>query len=347
MMKETISIINLGPIEEIKDFEIKDINVFIGESASGKSTLMKAINLIYYKIKNELRNDNAYIYDFAHHWDDFDITYKNGTEAYNLKQSKSINISTGEQAILHTDNKDIEFKKDIGEKIFLSESLAFLLDMKELLFEQLLSNTSRSLEENYSDKRFFDLIKLYKNSLDKVDKITDKDLLEILRGQLVKTFDKDFIKFKPNNIEKEINISAISSGQKNILPMAVILEANKDKKNMSLFIEEPESHLFPTDQKKLIEFLVKFAKKTESKLFISTHSPYILACLNNMVLAGEKSSKIVAKEKHIKFANISVNKLENGELFSLMDTENKLIDSDYIDSVSESILEELDSILEE
>lgn len=53
-MKESIHIQNLGPIKNIYIEDIKPITVLIGESASGKSTLMKAIALFrwLYKMHN-------------------------------------------------------------------------------------------------------------------------------------------------------------------------------------------------------------------------------------------------------------------------------------------------------
>lgn len=45
-MRESISIKNFGPLKNISIDDIKPLTVFIGESASGKSTLMKVIVLM-------------------------------------------------------------------------------------------------------------------------------------------------------------------------------------------------------------------------------------------------------------------------------------------------------------
>lgn len=50
-MKESIIIKNLGPLKEVEIRDIKPLTVFIGKSASGKSTIMKIIVLMRYIYK--------------------------------------------------------------------------------------------------------------------------------------------------------------------------------------------------------------------------------------------------------------------------------------------------------
>jgi hypothetical protein len=63
-------------------------------------------------------------------------------------------------------------------------------------------------------------------------------------------------------------------------------------KEQSLFIEEPSAHLFPLEQKQTIELIVQIFNllKDEKKFvrfFITTHSPYILNAINNMLKKGD------------------------------------------------------------
>ena len=48
-MKEFITIKNFGPLKNIEDLEIKQFTILIGESASGKSTLMKVVAMMRYQ----------------------------------------------------------------------------------------------------------------------------------------------------------------------------------------------------------------------------------------------------------------------------------------------------------
>ena len=44
-----------------------------------------------------------------------------------------------------------------------------------------------------------------------------------------------------------------------------------------LIIEEPEAHIYPSLQKKIMEFIVLFANIQDSGVLITTHSPYMAA----------------------------------------------------------------------
>lgn len=59
-MKEFISIKNFGPLKNIEELEIKQFTILIGESASGKSTLMKVIAMMRYLYK--MANIRSYLY---------------------------------------------------------------------------------------------------------------------------------------------------------------------------------------------------------------------------------------------------------------------------------------------
>lgn len=62
-MKESITIKNLGPLKNVEISDIKPLTVFIGQSASGKSTIMKIVVLMRYiykmvNIRSYLKNAN-------------------------------------------------------------------------------------------------------------------------------------------------------------------------------------------------------------------------------------------------------------------------------------------------
>lgn len=59
-MKEYITIKNFGPLQNIENLEIKQFTILIGESASGKSTLMKVVAMMRYLYK--MVNIRSYLY---------------------------------------------------------------------------------------------------------------------------------------------------------------------------------------------------------------------------------------------------------------------------------------------
>jgi hypothetical protein len=75
-------------------------------------------------------------------------------------------------------------------------------------------------------------------------------------------------------------------------------------KTSSIFIEEPSTHLFPKEQKETIEYIVTIFKKLQAdnelcRFFISTHSPYVLNVINNILDKG-RLLKLTEKIKNSK-----------------------------------------------
>ena len=172
------------------------------------------------------------------------------------------------------------------------------------------------------------------------------------------------IQHRYKNEVKEIKIVNASSGQQESLPILVILSSLYIKEWKSfLVIEEPEAHLFPVAQKHIVELMSLIFNITEkrNKLFITTHSPYLLSAFNSHLQAGnvlkaiqdkppeevknlqEELFKIMPKD-HI--LDIGVYSLKNGKIKSIIDPENNLIDTNIIDEVSEQFGETFDKLLE-
>ena len=85
-----------------------------------------------------------------------------------------------------------------------------------------------------------------------------------------------------------------------------------------LIIEEPEAHLYPKLQKKVIDFIIYFANITGSTVIVTTHSPYILTSANVACYAGRlldigieqtKIERIVGKHRIIRLGEIYAGKL--------------------------------------
>lgn len=64
----------------------------------------------------------------------------------------------------------------------------------------------------------------------------------------------------------------------------------------NLFVEEPEQNLFPATQLELIYELVKGCLTRDHRLFITTHSPYILYALNNCMMGYLVKDKMLAED---------------------------------------------------
>jgi predicted ATPase len=189
----------------------------------------------------------------------------------------------------------------------------------------------------------------------KIDKLKH----QLLSGSFVRVKDEDFINL---NDGRRINIVNASSGQQEILPLTIILDCfikGLITNSYTIYIEEPEAHVFPTSQKLIVE-LIAYAynlSKSPLQFFITTHSPYILTSLNNLIQAGilqkklppeklAKLYKIVPKEQIIDPEKVSAYGLEDGKLINLLDNKYQIINAKNIDEVSNVLGSEFDRLLD-
>jgi predicted ATPase/energy-coupling factor transporter ATP-binding protein EcfA2 len=86
-----------------------------------------------------------------------------------------------------------------------------------------------------------------------------------------------------------VHIKDASSGQQEVLRIlqGIFLAMGLPNRKELLIVEEPEAHLFPLAQKELINAFALFLNTIpEGRLIITTHSPYILACVNILLMAN-------------------------------------------------------------
>lgn len=145
--------------------------------------------------------------------------------------------------------------------------------------------------------------------------------------------------------DKVIDFAHTSSGQQEVVwILYILLKLLLEDEDSSVFtvIEEPEAHLFPETQNQLIEFLGLFANaKPDNQLLVTTHSPYILTALNNLIYAyqvGQKNpdevNALIAKQFWIDPRRVSAYFVENGTARSIMDEELQQIKAEEIDNAS-------------
>lgn len=142
-----------------------------------------------------------------------------------------------------------------------------------------------------------------------------------------------------------------SSGQQEalwilMLTLIIILE----NRRAFVVIEEPEAHLFPIAQKDMISLIALMVNATDSRVIITTHSPYILTS-SNILLYSEKvennyrgeEKPVIPRSIRLSYHKFAAYKVENAadSLTSLMDENSHMISTDYIDKVSEITNNEL------
>ena len=250
------------------------------------------------------------------------------------------------------------------EQFFIPAGRSFFANIQSTIFSFLSDN--RSLDPFLIEfgsfyeslKRYYNDIINHNNRSDKQDKDFDLLISQILNSTYLRDKEKDYLVHKDS---RKVNLANASSGQQETLPLMIILKTlnylNSSGGGFTLYIEEPEAHLFPTAQKKIVELLARTFNNQQKnfQIFITTHSPYILSSFNNLIYAGNLSNhskdfhikvdEVVPQREHLQSSLFSVYSIKNNEKKYLIDDESKLISATILDSVSEEISLEFDKLL--
>ena len=371
-MQESIIIKKFG---QIKDIEIKDIRpctVFIGESGSGKSTIMKVIILFrwIYKmvnIRSYLKHSNISKSPFRFRFESYLRT--NGLKDY-IKSNTCIIYKKGNNQISYS-NKKIDTKVTVPQDELSLEKLCFIADKRNMIPDILDTKKSEGLNF-YLNETFNDFL-----IASKYIKEISIDYLGVRYLSKKTNFgDKYFIE----NIDKSIKYDPIklensSSGMQTVIPLSVIVEyfakhydfkdafnemifkylsqsdnlkdyrtdlniGNIKDKNIHIHIEEPELSLYPDSQLSLINFIVNrcFVERHNDynmSVMLATHSPYIINLLNLLIKAYDKD-KLIEGAK-VAYENLSVYQVENGKIHDLKIQNERLINTNLLSEAMNNI----------
>jgi len=256
---------------------------------------------------------------------------------------------------------DKEVGKYFNIAIFIPAGRSFFVNIQKNIFSLLSKNIDidpllksfgsyyELIKKVYNDfmweRREFLDINLYKRLINLIEKILD--------GKYVFEDRQDWIQ----KDSKKLNIAHTSSGQQESLPMLLTLLVSPIlfyNRNIIYFIEEPESHLFPTSQRDIVCIIAMIYNLRNSSVFLTTHSPYILTAVNNLILArdvlNDKNKKqvykLVDRDTLINFEDVAAYTIENACLKTIIDNKIGLIGTNIIDSVSDDFSKTFDKLLE-
>jgi AAA ATPase domain len=186
-------------------------------------------------------------------------------------------------------------------------------------------------------------------------KAIQSSIATLLGGFVERDGEKEYFRLSDGRM---IPLSAMSSGQQELLPLAVMLPwiVGTARDDRLCYIEEPEAHLFPSAQSQLIESLVAASNPSGANLVMTTHSPYVLTKINNLLRAGAVSRRIADDKKHLLEAivprrawlvarNVRAYAIQDHKLVSILDSDG-LVDADYLDEISEDLGIEFSKLLE-
>ncbi len=363
-MKELISIQNLGAIKKVTIEEIKPLTVFIGESASGKSTIMKVIALFrwlykMHNIRSYLKHSKISKTPFNFRMDTY---FKNcGFEDFINKQTQieyRVTINDNTYTLKYSNGK-LSGTNDIIEiEDLYFNKLTFISETRNLI--PLWIDKGSSLSDNnlgYYFQEVYNDFNIASESLAKHNLNYLNLNFSVIKGKSRKKYiitdDKETY---------EINLKNSSSGTQNAMPVSLIAEhfakhfdfakafnrtlldyvlktdslmdlkpvKNIGDINKKLFIhlEEPELSLFPDAQCKLIANLVEtcFIKNNNDiNLMFSTHSPYIINYLNLLIKAYDKNQLV--DDAKFNYDNLMVYQVADGEISNLMAQNERVINT--------------------
>ena len=289
----------------------------------------------------------------------------------NLLESKSINDPRIYRGFLAF-NEVLEdyihggpLKQSFQDSIFIPASRSFFANLQKNVFSFLANNIAidpliKEFGSVYeSSKTHYDhglVIPVEGQDFSSLREEVKQEIEKILVGQYVYEDNQDWI----ISSKRKINLANASSGQQEALPLLVVLSSWEyyftKVRPSTFFIEEPEAHLFPVSQRRLIGLFSRLYKSVGHNFLLTTHSPYILTALNNLIMASnlaeEKKEKlngeikkVIGADEPIKFEDVGAYTIENGVLKSILNQETRLIGSSVIDSVSDEFDRVFDKLM--
>jgi predicted ATPase len=383
---QRIIIRNFGPISNA-EIEIKKVVVLIGDNTAGKSTIIKLTSafswiekalfrgsekkwfekenrlkysfLPYHRIENFLKPDSVIEY----YGKAYIIKYSNGkisieNQINNNYQLPQIMYVPAERNFLTYLRTTKDFKSEGALQDFEREHFNAANNLKgtlslpindfeieynrrhEMLY---VKNKSHKIKITEAASGLQSSVPLYLVS-DYLSKLVQNNgHNDAMTSGDIREFEKE--------IDKILNDKDLTERQRSIAISKISALSKKfNKKAFINIVEEPEQNLFPKSQMQMIKSLVSICNQNEdNKLIISTHSPYVLATINNLILAGKASKKHPDKvgskiNKHLwlNHNNVFAGIVKDGSVEEIVDTEFDMIQLEQIDSVSRIVNDEFD-----
>lgn len=362
-MVEKLTIKNFGPIDRMT-LELRVVNIFIGDQSTGKSTAAKILWLVKEICDMVFEDESKQIYNFKMVAFEEQLQFF-GLTGY-LKSNTFIEFVDRHNFFKYEEGK-IDIKKEKGgQNKKRSKIHAFIPSYREAASLLKDSLNAIALVNAPLPKLFYLFGQEVINAKRAKDLYDYTDILEIK----YKYSDNNDVVVLKNG--QEIFLEEASSAIVSGIPMLLVFDNYAESMYPTrhrifhyasqpyIVIEEPELNFFPSTQKRLMEHFIskiKFEVKNGfdyyCRLLITTHSPYILTSLNNMMYAytvGQKDAKevndIIDRKYWINPKDVSAYMLlSDGTSEDIMDRGEGLIKAEKIDSVTNLLNEQFSSML--
>lgn len=336
---ESLIVRSFGPIREAI-IEIKDVNIYIGTTSSGKSTIAKLVSIFK---SGQLDKPSASIDQFRKLLVNYNIDFKISNDTFIKYESDNVGCSISDGKF--TANFIKTEKRSVLNPIYIPAERVFFSTLSQSIFG--LINSDISLPKWLID---------FGAKFEKARASIKSFPLDFLNARYEYRDGADYIDL-PNSTT--IKLAQASSGIQSILPLLLVIQhntMNSKKVGDDLFvIEEPELNLYPASQKDLIEFIIRRINQSKDKLIVTTHSPYLLTSIDNLIQANnaasskpelrQKIDKIVPSPLWVDYDHVACYYFSDETARSTLDSEIQSIGPSNIDDVSGSLSETFESLL--
>ncbi len=324
--------------------EVKKVTVFVGNQGSGKSTVAKLISTMTWiekaMVKGILRQDELALYNrfvkqlayqridkyitetthiayigkaFSFHFNNgsFTATKSTGTD-YALPK---IMYVPSERNFLSVVNRPDKFKDlpstlytfndefDAAKNVF-AEGLVLPINNAKFEYDRLNKiahivgfDKSFKIRLSEASSGFQSTVPLYLVTKYLSDKLTAEEDLSVQETSLE----------EQKKIEKEVKAIMEDPLLTHDVRQAYLRQLSAKRKPVCFIniVEEPEQNLFPASQQNILYELLKYANEViDSKLIMTTHSPYMINYLTLAVEANKLKSKVNTEDLKQKLSKI-------------------------------------------
>lgn len=315
-MINSLGIKGLKSIDELQ-LTFKKLNLLIGTNSSGKSTIIQSILIASQNIDENNSDFNGSLVSLGDFREIRNFITNAKSISIDVKDSKGEHqweFFEEENSIENNTGKDCDFKFDDG-LYYLSASRIGYMDTYEKNIKKVYTF---GLQGEYCFSYFMknkDLVLDDSILIDNISKTLDYNVNYwfeyIIKAKLVamdiQQTDRLKVQFSGSS-GREVRTKNIGSGLSYLI--SIIIMCLSIEEGDTLIIENPEIHLHPKAQSKLIEFFI-FISKSNRQLIIETHSDHIF----NGIRVAVASEKLTNEDVSLNFLSLGEkNCTENREI---------------------------------
>jgi predicted ATPase len=375
---------NIGPLKDTGYVPISNIMLIIGEQSTGKSTFMKVLSYCRWIEKKVMLNE-------------YDGITKKGSFFKQLKEFHKLSdeyFKKGEPSVEYESDYIKLVHQGMNSKIMVLRARTDNRHNTKISYipaERNLLSVIPNLDNKYKASTYDSMFNCAMEFSEANAVFTKKHPLKLSFADDMEYYHdgmNDYVKLQKSNTA--LLLEHTSSGIQSTVPVSVLVHylcyitgepsrrtpsmVKKDsvqgfgQENASnrlnyynypqLYIEEPEQHLYPTSQAKLLRDIISQFTLAMNKtgypgyVIMTSHSPYILTQLNVLLKARKAFLKDKGETiKHIPQECILPLKYysayyvtKNGRMENMMDNETGLIKGEYLDAISETTENELNQL---